>query len=663
MNELEVEDRGSLSWMMLGLLSAITLIIIGLFLPPISLGRLVFPQTQSSPIVSTSSPPKINTTTGLKLESAGALPIINSIPVEQFSGGRPISAEPLTDIYTIKPVTPEQAGTIEMTLPSELSDVRELDMYGWSNGMWYFIPSQLVGDKIVSAPDTIFPSAVILGETAPPAQPAVGAIINDQTEMPSAFASVTNELTVGKLVLGEDGELIGEVQNIPRGYFISYLRTTNRESKNGVDDLVALLNKPALQDKVIAKLVTDSAEKGYRGVHIDYQGVPAESAEAYTQFLRHLNQILDEAGLELLVTLVAPQWDGTTWLTQGQNWLSIGQLADIVYVEMPLNPSVYQDGGLAEQYIHWMVRSIDRGKLRLSYTMAPVEQQGDSFQEISYESALEKLGKLSVRPKGDVQPGEKVSAELRQPATPLQWDGNAITYQYSYKSGGNTHTIWLMNEGSLAYQMRLAKQYHLRGVVVRGFNSFLVLDGYKQSIESVLGKSNAPTAVAAAIVWTVQDENGTVIASETGPDLFDFSWSTVGADGNYLIKANLAFGDSLFEIGSHSLVVSGSTEKTTPQSTVAINGSSGIINAKANYRQGPDRRYAVYESLVKGSAVAIIGRNDSADWLKIAPEGKPEGWVAAYLVDLPSGMVLKELPVFTADPDAKLVPTATPTKR
>ena len=667
MNESELKERQPLPWMMLGLLSSFALIVIGLFLPPISLGRFVVSQSYPVATVTSSSSPVSNQVVGLELKSADALPIINSVSVKQFEGGRPISAEPLTEIYTIKPVTPEQAGTIEIALPSDLSDLRGVDMYGWSNGMWYFIPSQFEGDKVVSAPNTIFPFAVVLGQTIAPAQLAVGVIMNTTNEMSSSFAPLTNEVTVGKLVLGEQGVLNGEIEPITYGYFISYLRTTNRESDQGVEHLLELLDQPALQDKLVAKLVKESAENGYRGVHIDYQGIPAERAEAFTQFIRQLNQALDDAGLELLLTLATPEWDGTHWQTQGQDWGELGQLADIVYAEMPLDPQVYQDGGLAEQSLYWMTRLVDRGKLRLSYNMAPVDQIENSFQSVSYEQALKKLGKFVVNPKGDVQAGSEVSAELRQHASPLEWDGNAITYKYDYKSKGKTHTIWLANEGSLAYQMRFAKQYHLRGVVVSGFDSLAVHDGYKQSLERVMGKSDAPNAVGAEIVWTVEDEAGQIIYHNNRTEVFEFKWLTTGANGRYLIKAVLAFGDSLFEIGSHSLLVSGLNDgKSTASSVetrVATDGASGIINAKANYRQGPDRRYAIYESLAKGSEIAILGRDQSAEWLKIAPEGKPEGWVASYLVDLPSGVTLEELLIFEVAPDAKLVPTATPSKK
>ena len=63
--------------------------------------------------------------------------------------------------------------------------------------------------------------------------------------------------------------------------------------------------------------------------------------------------------------------------------------------------------------------------------------------------------------------------------------------------------------------MNLADQYNLAGVNLRGLTSETAPDGHVDAINSYLGVSPAPDPAAAAIVWHVEDANGTVL-TESG---------------------------------------------------------------------------------------------------------------------------------------------------
>jgi uncharacterized protein YraI len=85
-----------------------------------------------------------------------------------------------------------------------------------------------------------------------------------------------------------------------------------------------------------------------------------------------------------------------------------------------------------------------------------------------------------------------------------------------------------------------------------------------------------------------------------------------------------------------------------------------------NVRLGPGTDYPILGQLSAGSQLALLGRNETSDWLVVCCIDDKPGWVAARLVSttadvmaLPVG--LSPTRVATATPTAQLQPTATPT--
>lgn len=68
----------------------------------------------------------------------------------------------------------------------------------------------------------------------------------------------------------------------------------------------------------------------------------------------------------------------------------------------------------------------------------------------------------------------------------------------------------------------------------------------------------------------------------------------------------------------------------------------------AYLRSGPGTGYAPAGSVVRGSAVIVLGRNPGSGWLRVrtkASDPNTEAWIAAFLVDLPQDVRLEDLPV------------------
>ena len=72
---------------------------------------------------------------------------------------------------------------------------------------------------------------------------------------------------------------------------------------------------------------------------------------------------LHAEGMQLALTLGTPAPIGNGWDTGGQNWAALGHTADIVHIQMPLDPTAYVANGPAERLVAWTVGQIDRSKV------------------------------------------------------------------------------------------------------------------------------------------------------------------------------------------------------------------------------------------------------------------------------------------------------------
>lgn len=91
-----------------------------------------------------------------------------------------------------------------------------------------------------------------------------------------------------------------------------------------------------------------------------------------------------------------------------------------------------------------------------------------------------------------------------------------------------------------------------------------------------------------------------------------------------------------------------------------------VADAEANLRGGPGTNYPLVGKMSAGKEVAIIGRNNSGDWWRIAWDGAGQAWVAGLVVKvlgpIDTVAVAKDIPAppptFTPAPPPP--PTATP---
>ena len=699
MENNETNPGKRLSWpMIVGFLVVIALILVGLFLPPISLGTRLGLGGGEATTADATAPAQ---------EAAGALPEgvslnaanvgVSRVAVAELAASdeslaeaaAALPAQTVGEAYVLDYSGDAPTGQIALPLPAD-ADAQTVDLFGWDNAAWTRVVSQFdaAGTQAVVA-NAPLPRALVFVQSTPPEQPAVAAEVAPAAGVPADVAPLLTEVSVGALVLGDNGGLAGDLAELPEGVGEAdlFLRLTNHGAVINQAALAALLDDSAVQDAQISSVVGQAKAEGYSGVHLDYQGVGAAHSTLFTALATNLANALHAEGLQLAITLGTPTPVSNGWDTGGQNWAALGQVADVVYLRMPLNPTVYADGGAAEQLVDWATGQIDRRKLNLLLATGAVNKVGESYTELPAAQALASLGALELVGDAAVEPGADVEVALNGSATPLEWDGEALAYRYTFEQAGQPQTVWLITEAALLNRLQLVSAYNLRGATLRGLELGSGAT-YAAAVNSFLGAGEAPQPGGAAIAWTVRDAADSIVASSTGTEL-NFAW-TAANPGDYRVQAGLVLGDTTADLGELPVTVGGAVAEAptaTPEATAdaeataapttggaatpaattaaanlgAAGEATAQVNLPSNIRTGPGVVYGTVAGGAQGGTILkLLGRNDAGDWLNVELPSGAQGWIAKGLVTINAGFDPNSLDIVEADAPLAAAPGSTP---
>jgi Bacterial SH3 domain len=667
-----------------GIVVVALLIIAGLFLPPISLGQRLglggddATTTETSPTAAptetetaVASNPSIPGVVDVIVNDSGVVNVTSLSEAEAAAdiGAFPANAIVRGSVFKVENDGSALQGKIAINVPSGTA-VEMVDLYGWDGSNWQFVPSQIDVEtrQIVSLEQDLYDAFTLIEPGAPETVAVAAELLPLQTLAEPTLASLT-ELSVGTLTLVGTDDLQGEVTALPAGEFASLVRVTNVGVIVDEASIAALLSDSTIQMNQINALVNTAVSGEYSGINLDYQGVNPAQTEAFTSFVTSLADTLHAQNLTLAVTLGTPQESDGQWESVGQDWAAIGQVADIIYVQMPLDPAAYSDNGTAMQMLNWATRLVDRTKLTMLVNAGAVDRVGDVFLEMPNQQALANFGQLQFVTGGEeIEPGTPIELALSGDASPLEWDGSSLTYRYGYEMNNQTHEVWLGNPAALSNRLRLVDRYKLRGAAVRGLGNVSDNAGYATALAALTGLSAAPEASNAAIVWTVVNENDAVLASESGSDL-TFAWAGEETPGSYTINADFALGEAVAPLGSVTVNVAQTvaeeeietetetavvtpTETTDNNEAIDPGDADAVVNVNANVRVGPGLTYGVIVGgLSRGIQVQVTGRNSDASWYQIEmPADGRDGWIFSSLLDLNANLDVSGLEVVTVDP-------------
>ncbi|MDT8304883.1 MAG: SH3 domain-containing protein [Anaerolineae bacterium] len=659
-----------------GIILIVSLLIAGLFLPPISLAQRLGRSSEPEEVVSEA--PEATTAEGLTLVvPSGAAVNVAAVAVNEatadertaaMAAALPADATVESDLYLLQPVEATAAeGSIQLDIPAGAGDVATLDLYGWEGGSWRFVPLATADDSTVTSAAATLPEAVALLRFEPPDPALLGAELLPGQELPAVLLPELAEVTAGTLTLQETGELDGAVVEVVDGPYRQYVRVTNTGVFVDQTSLAALLDDEAKRGEHMAELL--EAVEGYDGLNLDYQGVAGGQEAAFAGFVAELAERLHDADKGLIVTLDAPAAAGTG----GSYWTEAGSMADVVYMRMPLDPSAYGSSELADELVEWAIRQVPRQKLTLLFSANAVDVVGGSYQELANAIALGHFGELTLTDGEEtIVPGTPVEVRLTGEASPLEWDGDSLMYKYSYEQAGQHHSVWLNNEAAVSQRLQVARPYAVRGVALRGLSDVSDGESYAAILQAFVAGDAAPEPPGATFLWTVESEDEDIVASESGEAL-SFRWDGSEEPGAYTISAHFTQGETQAELGRVAVTVEEEEEEVveaepTAEATAAApeaeatatpaplepGDSEAIVNTPANFRTGPGVSYGAIRVLDMGTRLSLTGRNNAGDWLQVVPTNSPdeEGWVFASLLSINSSVSVNQLAVIEVAPPA-----------
>jgi hypothetical protein len=339
-----------------------------------------------------------------------------------------------------------------------------------------------------------------------------------------------------------------------------------------VGTVTHILSNPGLRTEHARQIAAFAlAQDKYNGAAIDYRAIPVDQGENYTAFLRELARLLHNDDRTLTVIVPAPTQTGDGWQSGAYDWTAIGQIADRVVLNAPLNPRAYAPDGLIDDLLTWVTTHVIRSKVLLGIDALSIADFGDlTFAPVALPEALVYLGDIQLDTGNTVSPGTSITAQLAHPAG-LQAEfaagrtGRFI--RYTTPDGQLLRTIWIMDTDALNLRLERAAEHSLGGAFVWHLMSPHIMPGLANSIVAYKLEQPMPTARYAPVEWRVYavDAGNTMVAEGSGQidDLFSFQ---PASDGTFRIVAQFASGDLIdsVELRVSSEPVSGQTASPAP---------------------------------------------------------------------------------------------------
>lgn len=471
-------------------------------------------------------------------------------------------------IYTVSTLGPVDGEVhISVAIPKDAAAAQTLDLYAWDGAAWRWLPGHVDQTRgVITAQVDQIPGALAVMQVEARAAIA-GAEASAEQSLPDGAEATLNEVYPVGLWLGADGALEGQVEDVAWTGKSNMLPIV-RNYGPGVsgDRLTALLTDPAVRQRHVAALA--QAAIGYTGLVLDYQGLDPSLRVAFTDFVREVANALHAQGFQLGVVVgpASPPSEagagGVGWDTGGYDWRALGAAADMLFIPGPDDPTAYDVDRAAPSLLSWAVGEVDRSKIMFLVSAASLDQAGSAFVPVSDEAALQAFGQIAAETAGDApMVGTPVPVVIKGGASPLVFDEAAMTYRYTYESGGQSHTVWLSTPSALAQRLRWAGVYVLRGVALRDLFRQPGATNRVAALAAVLTSAQTPGATAPTIVWTIRDPSGRVITQTT---TLDNSRLELKADAPGAYTIDVSLGDA--PLGQLSVAVA-AQPTPTPEAT------------------------------------------------------------------------------------------------
>jgi spore germination protein YaaH len=579
-----------------------TLVVVGLFLPPVDLWNRLFGVQYAT----LSAEANAIAESGLTLVVDPANPgsgfgvALDAMPVNTFlTGGAGVEWLPAaraaappnlalqSPVYTIQTTgaAPETV-TLNVNIPASVGSPDVLSLYGWYQqpGTWRFLPSHQGAANSLTTTIADLPDQVALFQVIPPQQPTVLVTVDVVQSLTRSVGDIATIVAPAGLQPTLQGTLTGSLAagfDTSSGYLVMpVLRNFADPRALDPDTVTAILSNRSLRSEHVSQ-ITAFASTGLDGILIDYRDLPAEQRDNFTAFIRELGASLDNLGLPLGVVLPAAQSIDGRWETGAYDWRALGQAADIVQINLGLDPAAFAPGQdqPVEALLRWSVGEIDRRKILLGLSARSVRQSPGGLATIGYAEALAGLGNVAVDVEtteaGTILPGTELTARLDGFVPVSDLDAQAQTPYIEYRDANDNPVakVWLTTGAALRYRMDRAVPFALNGVAL---NDLLDSDLSSDILPAIVNyKLQIPSPAvprSLALRWRVESAGGVVSEVTTG--LNEPLVVTLEApDGNYAVNVEVVDGEESVPRGGQAVALYAPTMTPSPVPTATATPS------------------------------------------------------------------------------------------
>lgn len=229
----------------------------------------------------------------------------------------------------------------------------------------------------------------------------------------------------------------------PDGMFNNYLITV-------------MVNNMEVQQTLIANILDTIAQKGFRGVDIDFEYILAEDRVPFAEFVANMRTAVNAAGYPVSVALAPKTSDNQPGLLYGgKDYALLGEAADSVLL-MTYEWGYTYGPPMAVAPVNKVREVVD-----YAITRIPVEKINLGIPNYGYDWPLPyERGVTKARTISNTQ---AIEIAIENNAV-IEFDQVAMSPHFTYERDGIAHEVWFEDVRSLREKFSLVQEYNLRGV-------------------------------------------------------------------------------------------------------------------------------------------------------------------------------------------------------
>lgn len=330
--------------------------------------------------------------------------------------------------------------------------------------------NQLIALNNLSPPYLIYPGQTILIPGGPekfrPQIEVVGFLIPEDVQDTLRLIDLTGEsmtyIAIFSFPVTSEGEITGEVPQevisaIEESGALPLAVISNFDGTNFNRELAhTVLSTPDIRNRVIANTLVLLNRYDFAGVMVDFENMPAEDRNLYTEFIDLLTSRLKAFGYTVSIA-VAPKyadlpdrpWVGTF------DYAALGRIVDFVYIMtyewgwVGGPPNAIAPLPLVRRVLEYALGLIPAGKIVMGMPVYGYDWElPDTPQNLATSVTLQQAWDLAW----------KYNAQI-------QWSEYAMSPYFNYTDQqGTAHEVWFEDARSHNQKYLLAKELGIRGV-------------------------------------------------------------------------------------------------------------------------------------------------------------------------------------------------------